>query len=891
MRNPPAKLLLAFAFLLFTVPIFAAETRGVKRVEIKTSSGELVGLYEQSHALVIGVSDYTAGWPDLESVTKDVEAVSTALEGQGFNVEQVLNPTKRELAAAFGDFIDQYGYDPENRLLFYYSGHGYTQELHGRQVGYLVPSDAPNPNEDRKGFSRKSLRMTQVLSWAKQIESKHALFLFDSCFSGSVLKERALVVPRQIRTVTAKPVRQFISAGSAGQTVPADSVFRPSFIRGIRGEADLDKDGYVTGTELGLFLQKRVASYDTGQTPQFGKIKDPLYDEGDFVFTLGDPAQQRWAEQQQQMRLRFKQLSADLQAQLDFQLVQWQQFLSEHADDNPFSIEDEQLRQSAEAKVAFLTGKSMPTVTVVAPDSAPREQPTSNPEAAKLMKTYRLAKKRNLEKLAEQSLQALVSKHPDTPEGREAPILLLSARIEKEGVNQETEEAMLALEVEQPDSPQVAKVRKQASEWLLTEGDRRQKVEDYEGALANYEKAASYGADADALRRKQAGIKEHQIRSLIDAKRFGKAEEALTLWEGSGVAPQATLDALHRLKHERHAEALQQEWNRITTLIKNKRFSTAESALSKWQASGDAPSNLDELYAYLKLQKDAEQRRLEAERQRMAKRRREVRAMIDSGATEEAETRLTHWQSSGEDAEGLRELQAYLEANAASTEPVTGMKFRRIPGGSFRMGSPSSEEGRDDDETQHTVSVGEFWLGETEVTQAQWQAVMGNNPSKFKGDDRPVENVSWKDVQVFIKRLNNRSGKRFRLPTEAEWEYAARAGTQTARYWGDGIGSNNANCDGCGSRWDSDETAPVGSFKPNAFGLHDMLGNVWEWTCSAYKKSYEGSEQECSVSAVEYPLRGGAWYNLPGWVRAADRVPDFPDTRHNYLGFRLARDN
>ena len=126
MRHINCKLLLAFAFLLFTVPIFAAETRGVKRVEIKTSSGELVGLYEQSHALVIGVSDYTAGWPDLESVTKDVEAVSTALEGQGFNVEQVLNPTKRELAAAFGDFIDQYGYDPENRLLFYFIEHRYT---------------------------------------------------------------------------------------------------------------------------------------------------------------------------------------------------------------------------------------------------------------------------------------------------------------------------------------------------------------------------------------------------------------------------------------------------------------------------------------------------------------------------------------------------------------------------------------------------------------------------------------------------------------------------------------------------------------------------------------------------------------------------------------------
>ena len=146
LRHLPCKLLLAFAALLFTVPIFAAETRGVKRVEIKTQAGELVGLYEQSHALVIGVSDYTAGWPDLESVTKDVEEVSAALEGQGFNVERVLNPTKRELSAAFGDFIDQYGYDAENRLLFYFAGHGHTVKNYGEEMGYIIPTTSPNPN-------------------------------------------------------------------------------------------------------------------------------------------------------------------------------------------------------------------------------------------------------------------------------------------------------------------------------------------------------------------------------------------------------------------------------------------------------------------------------------------------------------------------------------------------------------------------------------------------------------------------------------------------------------------------------------------------------------------------------------------------------------------------
>ena len=152
--------------------------------------------------------------------------------------------------------------------------------------------------------------------------------------------------------------------------------------------------------------------------------------------------------------------------------------------------------------------------------------------------------------------------------------------------------------------------------------------------------------------------------------------------------------------------------------------------------------------------------------------------------------------------------------------------------------------------------MGEFWLGETEVTQAQWKAIMNNNPSRFKGDDLPVETVSWNDIQEFIKKLNARTGKRFRLPTEAEWEYAARAGTGTARHWGEAIGRNHANCDGCGSRWDDKQTAPVGSFKPNAFGLHDMLGNVREWTCSEYKNPYDGSEQECAVSARKYGSLG-----------------------------------
>ena len=284
-----SRLFLVLPLLVLWSSCIYAETRGIKRVEITTPSGETLPLYSQSHALVIGVSDYQDPlWSDLESVIYDVKEVREALLQQGFNVETILNPTETELRNRVAGFIDDYGYEEDNRLLFYYSGHGYTQTRGGRQFGYLVPSDAPSPIENEKGFFRKSIKMTQVLSWAKEIESKHALFLFDSCFSGSVLKSRAAVIPEDISYLTSKPVRQFISAGSANQPVPAQSVFRPLFIRGIRGKADLDKDGYVTGTELGMYLQKRVPYYETGQTPQYGKIRDPMLDEGNFVFVVPD---------------------------------------------------------------------------------------------------------------------------------------------------------------------------------------------------------------------------------------------------------------------------------------------------------------------------------------------------------------------------------------------------------------------------------------------------------------------------------------------------------------------------------------------------------------------------------------------------------------------------
>ena len=279
------RLTIVIGLLLCFVYAVHAETRGLGVVPIKNASGKTVGIYSGSYALILGVADYTEGWPKLPSVIGETRQIEKVLTAKGFLVTRVLNPDDMRLENAFKVFIEKYGYDRNNRLLFYFSGHGYSRKKGAK--GYLVPTNAPDPRKREKDFLRKALPMSQVLAWCRQIEAKHVIFLFDSCFSGTIFKTRALPeIPPYISDITSRPVRQFITAGDAGQEVPAKSVFAAAFIRGLQGKADLSKDGYITGSELGMYLRDKVLYYRTGQTPQYGKIRDPDLDEGDFVFVV-----------------------------------------------------------------------------------------------------------------------------------------------------------------------------------------------------------------------------------------------------------------------------------------------------------------------------------------------------------------------------------------------------------------------------------------------------------------------------------------------------------------------------------------------------------------------------------------------------------------------------
>lgn len=257
-------------------------------------NGDPMQLYTGSYALVVGLSEYTNGWDDLTQIPQELEQVRRALEIHGFEVVVKLDlPTKKDLEMAFLDFRDAYGFDPGNRLLVYFAGHGYSSD--NSTVGHLVASNAPLPETidgyPGEEFLRNSLQISQMMEWAGQMTVKHALFLFDSCFSGIIFKSRGTLA-RSGRKLNLKqisqPVRQFITSGSANELVPAKSVFVQMLIEALTTDiADFSRDGYLTGQELGFYLKNEVPRF-SNQSPQTGTHSSWEYSRGDFVFSLNN---------------------------------------------------------------------------------------------------------------------------------------------------------------------------------------------------------------------------------------------------------------------------------------------------------------------------------------------------------------------------------------------------------------------------------------------------------------------------------------------------------------------------------------------------------------------------------------------------------------------------
>ncbi len=259
----------------------------------------------------------------------------------------------------------------------------------------------------------------------------------------------------------------------------------------------------------------------------------------------------------------------------------------------------------------------------------------------------------------------------------------------------------------------------------------------------------------------------------------------------------------------------------------------------------------------------------------------------------------------------LAQVRPYVLSAAAEYELRPSDSFKEcakdcpdmivIPVGTFAMGSLATEKGRFDNEGPvHEVRIAKpFAVSKFDVTFDQWDACVAVGGCVAAPDGgygrgtRPVINVTWRGALQYVEWFAKMTGKPYRMLTEAEWEYAARAGTASAYFWGGDVGVGNANCDGCGSQWDRKGSAPVGSFKPNAFGLYDMAGNVWEWLADCYHDNYQGAPTDDTIWSSEdcerHVVRAGSWLFAPQFARSASRYRYATDVRVGHLGLRLAR--
>ncbi len=243
--------------------------------------------FSSSMALVIGIDQYDNGWRPLNKAVEDAEAVKTALENSGFDrVEIVRNPTRNELEDAFRNFVYTMGSDPDARLLIWFAGHGHTI----RGEGYLVPRDAPLPGASPEAdarFRAAALSMRRFGEYLREINARHVLAVFDSCFAGTIFNAtRSFQAPPVIQAASSRQVRQIITSGSAGEEVADDGLFRRLFVEALGADAGgRDSSGYLTGSRLGSYLEERMVNYtDRRQHPVYGKLAHPDYDAGDFVF-------------------------------------------------------------------------------------------------------------------------------------------------------------------------------------------------------------------------------------------------------------------------------------------------------------------------------------------------------------------------------------------------------------------------------------------------------------------------------------------------------------------------------------------------------------------------------------------------------------------------------
>jgi formylglycine-generating enzyme required for sulfatase activity/uncharacterized caspase-like protein len=841
--------------LMISIAAMAAGSRGVT-VKLKASEAagapvsETVPLYERMIAVVVGIDRYANLAPDenLSYAVRDAKGVADVLR-QHYPFDEIITlydeqATREGIMKVLGGLQNT---GPEDGVMIYFALHGITRSTPRGDIGYLIPYDGSLKRDEMY----KNISMQQIKTDVSPlITAKHVLFVADACFGGLLLDTRSTKAEpahqaSYLREITREPVRQIITAGGKDQSVldggpRGHSVFTGRFIEALEGVED-----FVTARELGLKVQREVYADAAARGHQQRPLVGEIYGTGDFVFF--PDAGKRQALIEEEVR-RLEAEISEIERRIEMATARKNATRQR-------ALERDRLSQEAALKLARLRK------TTAQREAELRDQ-TEQKAARNRVEQQKLGTERE-ERLAH--LRQKAEKLRRDVKGGFPPLSLDDGVAEMAKITAAINAIDEALRNEwmprlDPLTDKLAKV------GIVEPRDQMfETVEDYEArkrrTVASEEvlltELSSKIGEVIAQMRGES-LRQHrpleEQRQRIVAEDFPVAANLLALSLRNYILKREELEfsisygkLLFSTKIAVPRKQAKFFWKTpnllvpVLTLGINKTGRIVSRNLGFLGPEGEAFVTDEELEGELRV-----------------------------GAT-------------------FRDCGGAMVVSAGTNLPpgasFCGPQIVVVPAGSFDMGD---NDGDNNENPVRRVTIQRpFAVGVYEVTQAEWRSVMGTNSSKFKDERYPVEKVSWNDAKDFVKRLSAKTGKEYRLLSESEWEYVARAGSRTKYPWGSHIVRSKARY---GSK---DGTLPVGSYRTNAFGLYDTVGNVREWTEDCWNGNYNGAPsdgKEWTAGDCRFRvLRGGSWFDAPWTVRSSNRAWGGFGEQRGGFGFRIAR--
>ncbi len=948
-----SRYLLLLLFCLLPLFAQAADTRGLRVVakDPATNQTAEVKLYNKSYAVVIGIDQYQNLPPDrqLNNAVHDAKGVADVLK-RNFRFDKIVSlynreATKDRILELLTEELPR-SMGSEDSVFIFWAGHGNQEESAEGDIGYLIPYDGDTYK------IRKNITMTEIRDTiSKKIPAKHVLYVMDACYSGLLTTRSVDTSSRRdlayIKSITKERVRQVLTAGSKGEEVldggpKGHSVFTGRLIEALEAAGD-----FITANEIQAILKEKVYGDARGrgkaQTPSFGA----LYGSGDYVFV---PSSEWKLEQQRaEQRLRQKEIDKSLQEQAKLnremaELAVLEQKAKQAANDRERrKLEDQQriaqakLTQERLRQQALEAEKQRQALEAEQLQRIEAERKRQLDEARQMEAKFRqddLHRQQELQRLEQEQLkkkhteeQKLTELRKQAEERRKQALAAASDALSIEAAVAEIRSANARIDqIKQEFSTELARRTAAAKSRLdeklrLLKQSHDQRLASLQGQKVvvptrpaaapkdEFETPAEYKARLDKA---EAEYQHRVTEARAGGSKVRQAEEeaysqAVQQAEAGFRTEQEQLEQNAATEQQAAVKPFQE---RIATLsnkeytlppdsllvelgqydaekqlfpvsIRNKPMVSQQIAVDK--KTGKKTTVQKQQQPYVKvamngtipLPRDAA-RSFKQQWQAGAVRPQVVAkagtgklqrvSMLNDGVTHDADGYLLEYM------DGEFISVAERKRRERERELITG-QLVAVPSGCFSV-------------TGIQVCLDGFMIGKHEVTQGMWQKVMGSNPSNFKscGDNCPVERVSWDDAQQFISKLNSMTGKYYRLPTEAEWEYACRAGG-TEEY----CGSNSVDAVAWYKDNSGGETHPVSQKQANAWGIHDMSGNVSEWCQDWAEETYPSVTKNPTGASFgsHRVVRGGSWDFGARGVRSAIRGGDGPGDRDDNLGFRL----